>query len=97
LPTKSKLKLTILEFANKSNFNRGANFFGICQQKQFQLTVFCLSRAEKTFRICQQKQLQLTVLLDAQRNFWNLPSKATQIDCKWFSRAAKTFGICQQK
>jgi hypothetical protein len=28
---------------------------------------------------------------------WDLPTKATQIDCTLSSRAAKIFGICQQK
>jgi hypothetical protein len=57
------------------------------------LSKFCLCIA-KDFGIRQQKQLKLTVFCSAaQRKFWNLPTKATQID----SRAAKFFEFANKQ
>jgi hypothetical protein len=59
-------------------FSRAANFFLIAPKS----TAFCFSRTAKTFGINFVRPHS-----EAQRKFWNLPSKTTQTDCILFCRA----------
>jgi hypothetical protein len=68
-------------------FSPAAKVFGICQQKQPKMTVFCPVAQRKVLEFA-NKSTQIDIIAAK-----NLEFKATQIDCLLFSRAAKNFGI----
>jgi hypothetical protein len=77
-----------------------AKFFGISQQKPLKLTVIAIKSSvfcsSEKFGAANKSSVSCSTVRE---NFWNLPTKATQIHRNRisFSRTAKAFGICQQK
>jgi hypothetical protein len=67
-------------------FSRAAKKIGVANK----CTVFCSAAQRKIFEL-RTKALNFVQLRC--EIFWNLPTKATQIDCIRFSRAAKDFGL----
>jgi hypothetical protein len=77
-----------LEFVNKTS------------EIDWKLTCFCSAAQGKIWN-CQQKQLKSIVapllVLPCHETFWNLPTKATQINCILFSPAANNFRDLRSK
>jgi hypothetical protein len=93
-------------------FDRAAKDFGIYQQKQLKLTVFCFGRAVKYSGIRQHKSNSLHFVLPRSENFWNFPTQKElkltvfgsaaqreflEINGLLICRATKYFVFCPQK
>jgi hypothetical protein len=96
LPTKvSPIGCPLVQLRNEN--------YGICQQKQLKLTVWNLRTkvtptAERNLLefVNKSNSNSLYFIQPRSEKFWNLPTKATLIDCILFSSAVENFGICRK-